>query len=94
MEISNISTTIFLQLPAKQSFIFHFHITIFQIFLKTDLSPTDKKEIENVISSLDSHKSVGPNSIPSKILKLLKNDISNQLSEIFNISFSFNTKTC
>ena len=67
---------------------------MFQIFLKTDLSPTDKKEIENVISSLDSHKSVGPNSIPSKILKLLKNDISNQLSEIFNISFSFNTKTC
>ena len=52
------------------------------------VSPTDKKEIENVISSLDSHKSVGPNSIPTKVLKLLKNDISSQLSEIFNISFS------
>ena len=39
-------------------------------------------------SSLDSNKSVGPNSIPTKILKLLKNDISSQLSEIFNISFS------
>ena len=51
-------------------------------------SPSDKTEIENVISSLDSNKSVGPNSIPTKILKLLKNDISSQLSEIFNISFS------
>ena len=52
------------------------------------VSPTDKKEIENVIFSLDSNKSVGPNSIPTKVLKLLKNDISSQLSEIFNISFS------
>ena len=47
-----------------------------------------KAEIENVISSLDSNKSVGPNSISTKILKLLKNDISSQLSELFNISFS------
>ena len=51
------------------------------------VSPTDKTEIESVISSLDSNKSVGPNSIPTKILKLLKNDISSQLYEIFNISF-------
>ena len=29
-----------------------------------------------IISSLDSHKSSVPNSIPLKILKLLKNDIS------------------
>ena len=35
-------------------------------------SPTDKKEIENVISSLDSNKSVGPNSIPTKVLNCLK----------------------
>ena len=33
-------------------------------------------------------KSYGPNSIPTKILKLLKNDISTQLSDIFNVSFS------
>ena len=52
------------------------------------VSPTEKAEIENAISSLDSNKSVGPNSIPAKILKLLKNDFSTQLSEIFNISFS------
>ena len=52
------------------------------------VSPTDKTEIENDISSLDSNKSVGPNSIPTKIMKLSKNYISSQLSEIFNISFS------
>ena len=52
------------------------------------VNPTDKTEIENVLSSLGSNKSVGPNSIPIKVLKLLKNDISSQLSEIFNIFFS------
>ena len=40
------------------------------------LTPTDKNEISFVTSSLDYHKSSGPNSIPVKILKLLKNDIS------------------
>ena len=40
------------------------------------------------MSSLDSNKSTGPNSIITKILKLLKNDISTQLSDIFNVSFS------
>ena len=51
------------------------------------MTPTDKNEIP-LISSLDSHKLSGPNSIPVKILKLLKNDISQQLSDIFNMSFS------
>ena len=37
------------------------------------VSPTDKKEIENIISSLNSNKSVGPNSIPTKVLKLQQN---------------------
>ena len=36
------------------------------------LSFTDKYEIINIISSLNSKKSVGPNSIPTKIPKLLK----------------------
>ena len=48
---------------------------------------TDKNGISFIISSLDSHKSSGPNSIPVKILILLKNDISQQLSDIFNMSF-------
>ena len=52
------------------------------------LSPTNKSEIQNIMSSLDSNKSFMSNSIPTKILKLLKNDISSQLGDIFNISFS------
>ena len=51
------------------------------------LNPTSKSEILSVISSLDSNKSVGPNSIPIKILKLLENDISSQLADIFNTPF-------
>ena len=52
------------------------------------LSPTDKDEIALIISSLDSTKSVGPNSIPTKILKLLKNDNSCQIVDIFNMSLT------
>ena len=52
------------------------------------LSPTDKDEIAFIISSLDSTKSVGPNSIPTKILKLLKNDSSCQIVDIFNMSLT------
>ena len=52
------------------------------------LTPTDKNEIYFIIFSLDSHKLFGPNIIPVKLLKLLKNDISQQLSDIFNMSSS------
>ena len=50
------------------------------------LTPTDKNEISFIISSLVSHKSSGLNSIPMKILKLLKNDMSEQLSDVSNMS--------
>ena len=58
------------------------------------LTPTDKNEIAFIISSLDSHKSSGPNSIPVKILKLLKNDISQQLSDIFNVFLDWAISFC
>ena len=51
------------------------------------LQPTDKEEIANIISSLNSDKASGPNSIPYRILFLLKNEISNQLADLFNLSF-------
>ena len=51
------------------------------------LTPTDKTEISFIIPSLDCNKSSGPYSIPMKILKLQKNDISQQLSDISNMSF-------
>ena len=52
------------------------------------LSPTDKHEVSLVIPSLNSTKPAEPNSIPTKILMLLKNDISCQLADIFNMSFT------
>ena len=53
------------------------------IFLK----PTSKEEIGNIIYSLNSNKTSGPNSIPYRILFLLKNDISIKLGDLFNLSF-------
>ena len=48
------------------------------------LQPTDKEEIAHIISSL---KASGPNSIPYRKLFLLKNDISKQFTDLFNLSF-------
>ena len=52
------------------------------------INPTDKTEIKNIIWSLDPLKSIGPNIIPTKILKLLSNDVSTQFAELFNLSLS------
>ena len=69
------------------------------IFLKTEhpvyqlysplimVIPTDKEEIVNVISSLNSSKASGPNSILYRILFLLKNEMSKHLADSFNLSF-------
>ena len=46
-----------------------------------------KVEIVNIISSLNSKKTSSPNSIPYIILFLLKNEISKQLADLFNLSF-------
>ena len=55
------------------------------------LSPTNKEEIKFILSSLDINKSTGPYSIPSKVLNMLKNDISEQLADLFNHSFTRGT---
>ena len=52
------------------------------------ITPTDAHEVNLIMSSLNSDKCSGPNSLPTKILKLLKNDISTHLAGIFNLSFS------
>ena len=53
------------------------------------LSPTKKEEIIFIIlSSLDINKSSGPYSIPSKVLNMFKYDISEQLADFFNLSFT------
>ena len=41
----------------------------------------------NITSSLSSSKASGPNSIPYRILFLLKNKISKQLADFFNLTF-------
>ena len=52
------------------------------------LQPTDREEIVNIITSLNSNKASGPNSsIPYRILFLLKNEISKQLADLFNLFF-------
>ena len=52
------------------------------------IQPRDSEETANIISSLDINKACGPFSIPNKILILLKQDISLQLTDLFNVSFS------
>ena len=51
------------------------------------LEATDKEERVNVISSVNFNKVFGPNSIPCRILFLLKNEISKQQADLFNLSF-------
>ena len=66
----------------------------FKNFLSSEISDsflitsTNKEEIYKVISSLKSNKSCGPNSIPTKVLDLLQDQISNHLATIWNLSFS------
>ena len=50
--------------------------------------PTTASEIGSEIAILNDKKAVGPNSIPIKVLKLLKGILSKPLEIIFNASFS------
>ena len=50
------------------------------------LQPIGKEKIAN-ISFLNSNKVSGPNSISCRVLFLLKNEISKQLADLFNLSF-------
>jgi len=51
------------------------------------LLPTTPDEVVKIISSFSASKSSGPNSIPVRILKLLKHDISNPITTLINKSF-------
>ena len=52
------------------------------------LNPTDEIKVKKIILSLNPSKVIGPNGIPTKILKLLISDVSSQLNELFNLYFS------
>ncbi len=49
--------------------------------------PTDKDEIINIISKLDTSKSCGPTSIPANIFKLIQFEVASPLAKIANLSF-------
>ena len=51
------------------------------------IAPSIPHEVSDIISLLKTGKSLGPNSIPMKILKLLSPIISYPLSQIINESF-------
>ena len=51
------------------------------------ISPTNPKEINEIIISLDDSKSSGPCSIPTKVLKLVNEELSYPFSDICNSSF-------
>ena len=55
------------------------------------ISPVTHSEIEDIIISLRNGKSTGPFSIPVKLLKLVKSDISRPLAYIFNESIILGT---
>ena len=74
---------------------FHLHMyhlqAIYLLFPKESvffLFPTCSSEMEEEISNLNVKKASGPFSIPTKILKLLKELISKPLEILFNCSFS------
>ena len=52
------------------------------------LSPTLPQDTEDLISSMKTNKAIGPNSIPTKILKLFKKEFSKPLSDIIDLSFN------
>ena len=68
--------------------------TSFETFLSRQICnsfvifPTSISEIETIISSLNPSKSIGPFSIPTKLLKILKTFVSGPLAYLIDCSFS------
>ena len=52
------------------------------------IKPTSVEEIKHLIINLNSNKSSGPNSFPTKILKYIVNIISKPLCDLVNMSIS------
>ena len=50
------------------------------------LNPTTPADIESLINCIKANKAIGPNSIPTKILKEFKTELSEPLSDIINVS--------
>ena len=94
LHIANIFNDYFSSIAEKTKANIKFSNKSFQDFLHHPneellfITPADAHEVNLIISSLNSDISTGPNSLPTKILKLLKKEISTHLANIFNLSFS------
>ena len=55
--------------------------------IQSIITSTNKEEIYKILSSLNNNKSCGPNCIPTNVLHLLQDQISNHLATIWNLSF-------
>ena len=53
------------------------------------IQPADSEEITSIIYSMNINKASRPFNIPTKILILLKEDISKQLADLFNLSLFY-----
>ena len=71
--------------PTKKTFIDYLETPNLENFTPV---LTSADEISDLICSLDSSKSVGPCSIPTKILKIAREIVSLPLSELINNSIS------
>ena len=66
----------------------------FKIFLGRNnentffMSPTSTEEVEDTISSFYLNKALGLNSVPMKILKYLKKELSKPLTVLINLTFT------
>ena len=52
------------------------------------LSPTTPADTESLINCIKPNKAIGPNNIPTKILKEFKTELSEPLSDLINVSFN------
>ena len=52
------------------------------------MRPTDEKEVEQKIKAMKDNKTVGPNSIRTKILKVHSKTLSKPLAELINLSLN------
>ena len=80
--MANVFNEYFSTIAEKTKSKISFSYKSFEDFLTTPnvnsffLEPCSPNEIKDLISSMNQNKSSGPNSIPVRILKLLKCDIS------------------
>ena len=51
------------------------------------LTPTEPNEVQSLIKTLNLKKATGPNSIPTKLLKVFDKTISVPLANLINLSF-------